>query len=191
MPTWNGEALPTTIHNVIGSSQPRCDKRWFALYTASRHEKQVQKQLADKNTDAFLPVYSIRREWKKRKSVHIDLPLFPNYVFVCITSRERAAVLGTPGVFSFVGSTREAWELPERDIEALRNASLLGKLEPHPYLVVGERARVRSGPLAGLEGVIIRKKKNFQIVMSLDQIMRSVAIEVEAGDLEPLSPSLN
>lgn len=177
--------------SVTEHQQPRSNKKWFALYTASRHEKQVHKQLADKDTDTFLPLYNVKREWKKRKSVHIDLPLFPNYVFARIAPEERAAVLSTPGVFSLVGSSREAWELPEREIETLRNASLLGKLEPHPYLVIGERARVRSGPLAGLEGVIVRKKKNLQIVMSLDQIMRSVAIEVEADELEPISPSLN
>ena len=187
MPTWNGEAMPEMNDSVTDAQQPRCDKRWVALYTASRHEKQVQRQLADKDTDAFLPLYNARREWKKRKSVDIDLPLFPNYVFARIAPGQRAAVLGTPGVFSIVGSSREAWELPARDVEALRSVASLRKLEPYPYLVVGERARVRSGPLAGLEGVIVRKKKNLQIVMSLDQIMRSVAIEVEADELEPLS----
>jgi transcription antitermination factor NusG len=187
MPTCNGEAMPELSNGTSGYEQPHCDKRWVALYTASRHEKQVHRQLADKNTDAFLPLYSARREWKKRKSVDIDLPLFPNYVFARIAREQRAGVLGTPGVFSIVGSSREAWELPEREVEALRSAASQRKLEPHPYLVVGERARVRSGPLAGLEGVIIRKKKNLQIVMSLDQIMRSVAIEVEAHEVEPLS----
>lgn len=186
MPTWNGEAL-REMNPTATDSQPRCDKKWVALYTASRHEKEVQRQLAERNTDAFLPLYHARREWKKRKSVEIDLPLFPNYVFARIAPGQRAAVLGTPGVFSIVGSSRDAWELPERDVEALRSVASLRKLEPHPYLVVGERARVRSGPLIGLEGVIVRKKKNLQIVMSLDQIMRSVAIEVEADELEPLS----
>ena len=184
MPTCNGEAMPELSNSA--SEQPGCEKRWVALYTASRHEKQVQKQLADKNTDVFLPLYNARREWKKRKSVDIDLPLFPNYVFARIAHGQRSLVLGTPGVFSIVGSSREAWELPEREIETLRSAASLRKFEPHPYLVVGERARVRSGPLAGLEGVIVRKKKNLQIVMSLDQIMRSVAIEVEADEVEPL-----
>lgn len=187
MPTWNGEAMPEINRSVTDSKYQLCDKRWVALYTASRHEKQVQRQLEDKNTDAFLPLYNTRREWKKRKAVDIDLPLFPNYVFARIAPGQRAAVLGTPGVFSIVGSSREAWELPERDIEALRSIASMRNSEPHPYLVVGERARVRSGPLAGLEGVIVHKKKNLQIVMSLDQIMRSVAIEVEADELEPLS----
>ncbi len=187
MPTWNGEAMPEIARNISQIQQPLSDKRWVALYTASRHEKQVHRQLADKNTDTFLPLYNARREWKKRKSVDIDLPLFPNYVFAQIAPSQRAAVLSTPGVLSIVGSSREAWELPASDVEALRDIASMRKLEPHPYLVVGERARVRSGPLAGFEGVIIRKKKNLQIVMSLDQIMRSVAIEVKSDELEPLS----
>ena len=127
---------------------------------------------------------------EKAQSCHSGTAAVSQLIFVRIERGQRTAVLGTPGVFSLVGSAREAWELPEREVEALRSAILLRKLEPHPYLVIGERARVRSGMLAGLEGVIVRRKNNLHIVISLDQIMRSVAIEVEADELEPLSPLL-
>jgi transcription antitermination factor NusG len=161
--------------------------KWFAAYTASHHEKHVFDQLTTRNVESFLPLYKARRQWKKRTPVTLDLPLFPNYVFVRIQREARASVLGTPGVFSIVGSTKNAWELPEREIEAMRNGLQDRKVEPHPYLNVGERARVTSGMLAGLEGIIIRKKNNLQIVLSLDQIMQSVAIEVDASELEPIS----
>lgn len=167
----------------------RSDARWFAAYTATHHEKHVQKQLTDRQVESFLPLYRAPRQWKKSKPVTLELPLFPNYVFVRIAQPQRTAVLGIPGVLALVGSGREAWELPEQEIEALRCAVQLRKLEPHSYLVVGERARVRSGVLAGLEGIIVRKKSNLHIVLSLDQIMQSVAIEVEGDELEPLSSS--
>jgi transcription antitermination factor NusG len=161
--------------------------KWYAAYTATHHEKHVQQQLADRRVESFLPLYSIRRQWKKRLPATAQLPLFPNYVFVRISRAERGAVLGTPGVFAIVGAGAHAWELPEREIEALRNGLHERKIEPHPYLVVGERARVASAVLAGLEGVILRKKNNLHIVLSLDQIMQSVAIEVDASELEPVS----
>ncbi len=161
--------------------------KWFAAYTATRHEKHVHEQLADRQVECFLPLYKTRRQWKKRAAVTLDMPLFPNYVFVRIGGGQRSAVLGTPGVFSIIGSGKEPWELPEFEIEALRSGIQTRTVEPHPYLVVGERAKVRSGVFAGLEGVIVRKKNNLHIVLTLDQIMRSVAVEVSADELEPVS----
>ncbi|MGH9563969.1 MAG: transcription termination/antitermination protein NusG [Terracidiphilus sp.] len=166
--------------------RPATALQWFAAYTASHHEKQVLNQLTLRNVESYLPVYKASRQWQKRASVTLDLPLFPNYVFVRISRNQRAAVLGTPGVFSIVGSASNAWELPEREIEALRNGLHERKVEPHPYLVIGERARVKTGMLAGLEGVIVRRKTNLNIVLTLDQIMQSVAIEVDAAELEPV-----
>lgn len=168
--------------------------RWFAAYTASHHEKHVLDLLTDRRVESFLPLYKTRRQWKKRAPVNLEVPLFPNYIFVRIASEQRAAVLGTPGVYSIVGDGKDAWELPEREIEALRSGIRNRTIEPHPYLVVGERARVRSGVLAGLEGVIQRKNNHLRIVLTLDRIMRSVAVEVGADELEPLSrphPTLN
>ncbi len=159
---------------------------WFAAYTASHHEKHVFNQLVHRNVEAYLPMYKSSRQWQKRPLVTLDLPLFPNYVFVRISRKQRSDVLGTPGVFSIVGSASNAWELPEREIETLRNGLHQRKVEPHPYLVIGERARVKTGVLAGLEGVIVRKKNNLNIVLTLDRIMQSIAIEVDAAELEPV-----
>ncbi len=175
--------------DAIASSpgDPAPAAKWFAAYTATHHEKHVHQQLTDRHVESFLPLYSTRRQWKKRNPENVELPLFPNYIFVRIARRERAAVLGTPGVFSIVGSQQMAWELPEREIEALRSGLHERKIEPHRYFVIGERARVKSGVLAGLEGVVVRKKNNLQIVLTLEQIMKSVAIEVDARELESVS----
>lgn len=161
--------------------------RWFVAYTASHHEKHVLDLLTDRHIESFLPLYRARRQWKKRAPVTLEMPLFPNYIFVHVAHEDRVAVLATPGVFSLVGDGRQPWELPEWEIEALRAGIRNREVEPHPYLVVGERARVRSGALAGFEGVILRKKNNLRIVLTLDHIMRSVAVEVGADELEPLS----
>jgi len=188
-PSEDGEAMSevefaTTLPNGVSFS---AEGKWFAVYTSTHQEKCVSKHLAERRVESFLPVYRTRRHWKKRAPETVELPLFPNYVFVRIGRAERTVVLCTPGVFSIVGSGQKAWELPELEIEALRNGMKQREIEPHKYLTIGERVRVTSGVLQGLEGVIVRKKNSLQIVLNLDQIMQSVAIEVNAGELEPIT----
>jgi transcription antitermination factor NusG len=129
------------------------------------------------------------RRWKKSCPTLLQLPLFPCYLFVRIPRSARGSVLGLPGVLSIVGSPREPWPLPHFEIEALRFGAQMGKIEPHPYLKVGERVRIVTGSMAGVEGILVRKKNEFRFVLTLDGIMRSVAVEVDANDLEPVHQS--
>jgi transcription antitermination factor NusG len=160
--------------------------RWLAVYTTPRHEKHVSEILAERQIETFLPLYRANRQWKKSSPVVLDLPLFPTYVFVRIERKSRGVILGTPGVLSIVGSSKEAWPLPDLEIDALRSGLLERKIEPHPYLVVGERVRIMAGVMAGVDGVLVRKKNDLRVVLSLDTIMRSVAVEVNANDIEPV-----
>jgi transcription antitermination factor NusG len=161
--------------------------QWFAVYTTPRHEKHVSELLTERRIETFLPLYRAARQWKKSCPVVLDLPLFPTYVFVRLARRARGAVLGLPGVLSIVGSAREPWPLPDLEIEALRSGLHLRKVEPHPYLKVGEKVRIKAGAMAGVEGLLVRKKNDFRVVLTLDMLMQSVAVEVDADDLEPVS----
>lgn len=161
--------------------------RWFALYTTPRHEKHVSEMLAEREIETFLPLYRTNRQWKKSRPVVLELPLFPTYVFVRIARDKRGAVLGVPGALSIVGSGREPWPLPDPEIEAIRLGSQMRTIEPHPYLTVGERVRIKSGLMTGVEGVVVRRKNDFRVVLTLDAIMRSVAVEVDADDIEPVN----
>jgi transcription antitermination factor NusG len=175
------------IHSArVSGTDSSVERKWFALYTASHHEKRVQDRLLNCDVESFVPLYRAAKQWKKRRPVSVDLPLFPNYVFVHIAHEQRVSVLGTPGVFSLIGSGQQAWELPEKDIEALRSGIQSRKIEPHPFLRVGERARVKAGALAGLEGIVVRTKGSVRFVLTLDQIMQSVSIEVDGDELEPI-----
>ena len=164
--------------------------RWFALYTTPRHEKHVSEMLAQRQIETFLPLYRTTRRWKKSRPVDLELPLFPTYVFVRIAREARGAVLGTPGVLSIVGSGREPWALPDPEIETIRLGLQMRKIEPHPYLTVGERVRIKAGVMTGVEGILVRKKNDLRVVLSLDAIMRSVALEVDADDVEPANTPL-
>jgi len=158
---------------------------WFAAYTNSHHEKRVASHCGERQIESYLPLYSALHRWKNRCEVDLDLPLFPNYVFVHIDPRERVRVLEVPGVLSLVGFGRTLAPLSDFEVETLRSCVGQRKIEPHPYLVIGERVRIKAGPMTGMEGVLVRKKTNFRVVLALDVIMQCVAVEVDADDLEP------
>jgi transcription antitermination factor NusG len=160
--------------------------RWYAIYTSSRHEKVIAKQLEDRGIESFLPLYRSWHRWKDRRKL-VELALFPSYVFVRIEAQERLRVLEVPGVVNLVSFNGEPAALPEQEINALRNG-LENDIyaEPHPYLRVGRKVRVVRGPMAGAEGILSRKKDKHRVVISIDLLMRSIAVEVEGADLEAI-----
>lgn len=159
---------------------------WYAVHTRSRHEKKVADQLGQKAVEYFLPLYDAVHRWKDRRKT-VQLPLFPGYIFVRIALREKLRVLELAGVVRLVGFKGVPVALPDPEIASLK-AGLEAKLkaEPHPYLKVGKPVRVVRGPLAGREGILVRKKDKLRLVLSVDLIMRSMAVEVDAADVEPL-----
>jgi transcription antitermination factor NusG len=164
--------------------------RWYAAYVCSRHEKQVILQLEERGVDCVLPVYRSVRRWKDRRK-ELDLVLFPGYVFVHIDLKERMRVLQLPSVVRFVSFNGQPAPLPDGEIEAISNGLASGiRAQPYPHLKVGRRVRIRSGPLAGAEGILLRTKDKCRVVLSIDLIMRSVAVEVDAADLEPILGAL-
>jgi transcription antitermination factor NusG len=178
---------PKGISIAESVPNPRSEPRWFAVYTNSRHEKRVAQHLAQREIEFYLPLYTARRKWSDGSRVTLDLPLFPGYLFVHIPRAQRVRVLEIPGALAIVGGTgREPVALPDEAIEALRAGLPLRGAAPHPLLTVGQRARIRSGALAGMEGVVVRKKNVFRVVLTLELIMQSISVEVDAGDLEPL-----
>jgi transcription antitermination factor NusG len=175
------DARPLVLDQVEGS-----DARWFAVYTNSRHEKCVAKHFAQREIESFLPLYQKLHHWRKRARVLLELPLFPNYVFVHIAPHERTSVLAVPGVLGMVGRGQIASALPDAEIESLRVGLQLRKFEPHPYLIAGERVRIKAGSMEGMEGILLRKKNEVRVVLTLELIKRSVAVEVDTQDVEPV-----
>jgi transcription antitermination factor NusG len=144
--------------------------QWFAAYTTARHEKRISHELQERNIETFLPLYRTRRQWKKRTPVTLELPLFPCYLFVRMSRSARGTVLGIPGIVSIVGSPKEPWPLPQLEIEALRLSAERGDAEPHPYLKVGQRVRIKTGSMGGVEGILVRKKMSFALFLTWKQL---------------------
>jgi transcription antitermination factor NusG len=169
-----------TAHLLMALEEPH----WYVAHTSANHEKRVTQQLHERSVENFLPLYDSVRRWKDRR-MKLQLPLFPGYVFVRLPLRERLKVLQVPGVARLISFNGQPAALPDKEIEALRTG-LAAQLraEPHTFLTVGRRVRVKSGALEGVEGILIRKKNAFRVVLSLDLIMKSASVEVDASDLE-------
>ena len=171
---------------ISGIGVPAPDESgWWALYTRHQHEKTVADMLSAKGFEVFLPVYESVRRWKDRSKL-LSLPLFPCYVFVRGGLTRRLQVVSTPGVHMVLTRGEDVAIIPEAEIQAIR-MTIEGpfQVEPHPFLKCGERVRVRQGPLEGVEGVLVRKKNLFRLVLSVDMLAQSVAVEIDADDVEP------
>ena len=157
--------------------------RWYAAYTCTNHERRVAQQLDEREVENFLPLYRSVRRWKDRRK-ELQLALFPSYVFVHMDVRDRLRVLQLPGVVSFVTFGGTPAPLLDGEIETLRRGSACpSQIAPHPYLKVGRRVRVASGPFAGTEGILVRRRDSCRVVVSIDLLMRSVAVEVDEADI--------
>jgi transcription antitermination factor NusG len=172
------------METAVVPHQLHQESNWYALYTCARHEKQVADQIKRRSFSCFLPLYRSVRRWKDRRK-ELDLALFPGYVFVQMELENRLQVLQLPGVVRLVSFNGKPAVLPTHEIEALQNRLSAGlKMEPHPYLRKGRRVRVRGGAMQGLEGIVVRRKDRCRVVISIDMIMRSIAVEVDEADLE-------
>jgi transcription antitermination factor NusG len=168
------------------SSSPETIRHWYAIYTRPSHEAQVAKHFNVREIECYLPQYQVVHRWKNRCTKTLELPLFPGYIFARIASAERVRVLEVASVLFMVGTAGRPTPLPDADIEALRDGLRARNAVPHPFLIEGDRARIRHGALAGMEGVIARSKSSLRVVISLDLIMQSVAVEVDWDELEPV-----
>lgn len=181
--------IPQTAYGSPPFSCGRADApSWLAVYTIARHEKQISQHLTQRGIEHFLPLYHVQRKWKDGSRVTLHLPLFPSYLFVRIARRGRVQVLEAPGVLAVVtGTGRVPEALPDDMIEAIREGLQIRRVEPHPLLLSGQRARIRSGALAGFEGVVVRTKSGLRVVLTVQHIMSSFAVEVPLDDLEPIN----
>ena len=183
-----GDEVLSSAATDLSPDLPQTPK-WFALYTTARHEKRVAQHLGQRRIECYLPLYKSERKWSDGSRVTLELPLFPGYLFIHIQRSERVQVLSVPGAVAVVGGTGgEPAPLPDATIDALRTGLALRPVHPHPLVTAGRRVRIRSGALAGFEGIVVRTKNGIRVVMTLEHIMQSYAVEVDLEDLEPLSP---
>jgi transcription antitermination factor NusG len=160
---------------------------WYAIYTCVNQEKLVAERLNQRGIEHYLPLYdTVRRRFDRR--VQLSLPLFPGYLFVRIPLSEKLRVLEVPRVVRLVGFHATPLIVPDGDIDLLqRGLSSPTKAQPCEYLKKGSRVRILSGPFAGTEGILLKRKQGFRVVISINTIMRSFTVEVGEEDVERIA----
>ncbi|MFZ0308146.1 MAG: UpxY family transcription antiterminator [Candidatus Sulfotelmatobacter sp.] len=163
-------------------------ENWYALQTRSRHEKIVVQRLEERGVTTFLPVVTEVHRWSDRKK-SVQVPLFHCYVFAKFAPNrsERLRVLRVDGVFGLIGARGEGAPIPDEQIDAVRGL-VEGQLpwSSHPFLKIGQRVRIRSGALNGMEGILVSRNGDRTLVISVDAIQRSLAVRVEGYEVEPV-----
>ena len=162
-------------------------RNWYALLTQARHEKMVAHRLRERGISAFLPLVTEVRHWRHRKR-KVELPLFSCYVFAKLlpTNEDRLRALRVDGVFSLVGPRGIGTPIPDEQIDAVQKL-VEGDLPwgSHPFLKIGQRVRIRSGALDGVEGILVSRSGESSLIVSIDVIQRSLSVRIEGYDVEP------
>jgi transcription antitermination factor NusG len=163
--------------------------RWFALQVRTRWESSTALLLSGKGYEILLPTYQTKKRWNG-KLRQLNSPLFPGYVFCQFDALNRLPILVTPGVIAVVGRGRVPVPVEDTEIAAIQTVVSSGlRAEPWPYLEIGQKIRIESDALYGLEGVLINFKGNHRIVVSVSLLRRSVALEIDRACVSPLGPT--
>jgi transcription antitermination factor NusG len=175
----------TISHSIDTYIDDSC--AWYVLYTRHQHEKTVAQILRSKGFEILLPLHTTAHQWKDRAKL-ISLPLFPCYVFLRGGLERRLAVMTTPGVHAIVSTAGQPTLIPHSEIEAIWRVVEGGvRVEPHPFLKCGEWVRVKCGPLMGIQGILVRKKNIYRLVLSVEILGKAASVEVDALLVERLN----
>ena len=178
------DTLSPTMYPDLSRGQPL--DGWYALHVRAKAEKTVARGIREKGYEDFLPLYRSARRWSDRIA-RVDEPLFPGYVFCRARSIQQPLIVTTPGIIRIVSFGGEPATIPNREIDAITRALACSiGAESWPFLCQGQRARIRSGPLVGIEGIVVRTNGRCRLVLSVEALCRSMAIEVEAHNVAPL-----
>jgi len=157
---------------------------WLAIHTRHQHENLAARSLVYKGFEVFLPQYTWQRQWSDRTR-ELSAPLFPCYLFLRGATEQQIRILTTPGVLGVVEFAGVPAIIPDTEIEAVRQSiEQRARVEPYPFLKCGEWVRVKAGPLEGIEGILVRNKKHFRLVLSVQLLQKSAAVEVDAWAVE-------
>lgn len=162
------------IREPLSDSSP-----WYGVRTKSNQEKVAASVLEAKGFEHYLPMYRTRRRWSDR-IVETSLPLFPGYVFCRFEPGQKLQVLNTPGVASIVSFGGIPAPVNDAEIATIQSLVQSGRaVEPHPYLKEGQAVRVVRGPLEGAEGILVKKRDDWRMIVSIALLQRSIAVEVD------------
>jgi transcription antitermination factor NusG len=192
----NRRALKSCCSGLIGGlnmndetvSSTRSSLPWFALYVRTRRERAVETALTEKGYETYLPMMSETRCYGNKKR-NAEIPCFPSYLFCRVNPVDRLPVMTTPDVYSMVRRGTSLESIPDSELDALKiMISSRSPLERYPHLTTGDRVCITRGPLAGIEGVLLRVGNSQRVAVSIGLLRRSISAEVDSDDIMPAGP---
>ena len=161
------------------------EARWFAVYTRYKREKWVAQRLADKGIECYVPLQKVTRRYT-RKVKHLEIPLISCYIFVKIRKSSYIPVLEEQEIVTFVKIAKDLIAIPEREI------NLMKRITGEEYAIeaqartleVGNRVRIATGNLTGMEGILVQKENKKQFVVELDQLGYQLLLQIPEEQLE-------
>jgi transcription antitermination factor NusG len=179
-------SLPSLVYQPAAGDL--CDQRqWYSVYVKAKMTRGVVGLLTQKGYEAFTPCHTVTRRWCDRTR-DIEVPLFAGYVFTKLDPANRLPVLTTPGVYGFVGTGKQPTPIPAEEIAGIQTALRSGQaVEAWPFLHVGRRVRIEDGALKGITGILLEVRRACRVVLSVQLIERSIAVEVDRASVRELS----
>jgi transcription antitermination factor NusG len=185
----NSEEMMSSIDSASNSGFSD-NLSWYALQIRSKLGSLASATLCGKGYEAYLPLYRSGRRWSDRVK-QLDLPLFPGYLFCRFDVLDRLPILTTPGVISVVGAGKTPIPVDDEEIEAVRAILRSGlAARPWPFLQVGSKVYIERGPLTGLEGIIANTDKVYRLIVSVNLLQRSVAVEIDREWARPIADGM-
>jgi transcription antitermination factor NusG len=158
---------------------------WRAVQVLTNHEKRVAQRLAYRSLEHDLPLYVERSEWTDR-TVTLERPLFPGYLFTRFPPQSRLELLSTPGVIHLLGKGLND-SIPGAEIERIRTAIAQGySLRPHPRIRIGMCVRIKRGIFASVKGIVTELRHSCRVVLELSGVDQCFSLEAKPEDLEVL-----
>ena len=177
--------LESAARHHVGVETAAAD-RWYALFVRSRHEKAVENSLKSKRYNVFSPSYRTKRK-RVDRIAEIEVPLFPGYVFCQFDPSKRMPILMTPGVVGVVGRGNRPDPVDDTEINFTRTVTLAGRsVQPWSFLRLGQRIRMQSGPLTGVEGIFLRVQDEDHLIVSVTLLQRAVSVVIERDSVSPI-----
>ncbi|MBL0741378.1 UpxY family transcription antiterminator [Chryseolinea lacunae] len=157
---------------------------WYVVYTYPKQERRIFEDLTEQNINAFFPCQKVVKQWSDRKK-KLSVPLFPNYVFVQISLRDRFKVFNVPGITRFISVDGLPSAVPQKEITTIKR--LLDEdvsIENEEFYETGENVRVTQGPFAGMVGVLLEKKGGRRFGIRFGSIAQAISVDIQSSFLE-------
>jgi len=166
-------------------------EKWIAVYTKSRHEKVVIRELENKNIEAYCPIFKERRQWSDRKR-WVEFPLFRSYVFARIELKNSLYVLQAMGVHHIIKFQGKISIIPDEIIQNIKSIIDGGfTVEQVEYFLKGDEVIVVDGPLKGMDGIVVKIKNKNKLVLKVAAIQQAIAVQIHPGYLKPKKKHVN